>query len=360
MLSDSTGLGSGNADNHADTFSELAKSDSREIAECFNNGFDRRVLLDYGLLAPGEKPLAYFSISANEDTNVSTIIDHASKLATAGLEIDIDELSDRTGYTILRKPMQSADQTALQTPGNALQVAPNKESESPTTPKSPKPLDSPKIAELLAMIDKPDATDADIQKALDYLDTLTPSDIGADEKAKALEAKLMAAMIAGAAFNKSSPVATNTEYVRDSIGRFAETGSGMKKGGKGLTEDIPDMDGKRKAIVDHIQQLRAEGFDDIGLRTTDDPEDVDNLDRESRVWVDGKRTRKRIGGLSATNVTERLVFARHGFDDKDKTLGHGGSYFGDNHYLVAGYRDEGTDGQDNGERVIKAHKIIKL
>jgi hypothetical protein len=197
MLSEATGMGSGNAENHADTFSELAKSDAREISECLNRQFDRRVLADSGLLAPGSRPLAYFTLAANEDTNVSTIIDHASKLATAGLEIDIADLQDRTGYKLARRELPLANPMALQNASSGLQIAPNKEA-APSLPPAPsKPLQG-KAAELLRILEADPGDDATFREALKLLDTMTPADIGADEHAAALEKMLMEAVILGA------------------------------------------------------------------------------------------------------------------------------------------------------------------
>jgi phage gp29-like protein len=196
MLNDATGLGSGQSQSHEDTFAQIAAGEARRISEIFQRAFDRRVLESRGLLATGERPVAYFEIAANEETDGTAVIDDALKLAQAGYDVDEGDLAEKTGYKIAKRPAMPNGGTALQTAQNGLQIAPNKLNESGASPAREKP-SSAKLDELLAALDGPDPEKA-IEKALKVLDTMTPADIGANEHAAALEKKLIEAVISGA------------------------------------------------------------------------------------------------------------------------------------------------------------------
>lgn len=86
---------------HADTFDAIAKGEAKAISEVFQKQFDRPTLQR---LFPGQPILAYFSMLADEEQDVTAIIGHAATLATAGYQIDAAELSEKTGYKITLKP----------------------------------------------------------------------------------------------------------------------------------------------------------------------------------------------------------------------------------------------------------------
>jgi hypothetical protein len=60
MLTSATGIGSGAADTHADTFATLAKAEATAIAECFQSQIDKPFLAEK---FPGQKVLAYFDLA---------------------------------------------------------------------------------------------------------------------------------------------------------------------------------------------------------------------------------------------------------------------------------------------------------
>jgi len=97
MLNQPTGIGGGQAEAHADTFKSIARAEARMISECLQKQIDKRLL---ARAFPGKKALAYFELSENEETDVSAVIDHAARLAVAGFQVDADELSEKTGYSI--------------------------------------------------------------------------------------------------------------------------------------------------------------------------------------------------------------------------------------------------------------------
>ena len=99
MLSDPTGIGQGATDAHEDAFNELAQAEAAEISEILQESLDAPLLESR---FPGQPRLAYFEIAAKDEEDVSALIDNALKLYQAGIEIDVDDLAERTGYSLKR------------------------------------------------------------------------------------------------------------------------------------------------------------------------------------------------------------------------------------------------------------------
>lgn len=105
MLTDPTGLGSGASDKHGEVFDTIACAEARRIAEIFNKQ------LVTGWLAekfPSQKPLAYFELAANQETDTTAVINEIKVLSDAGYRVAIEEVSERTGYTVELKPAVAA------------------------------------------------------------------------------------------------------------------------------------------------------------------------------------------------------------------------------------------------------------
>jgi hypothetical protein len=211
MLNDATGLGSGQSESHEDTFMQIARGEARKIGEIFNRQFDRRVLDAAGLLAPGERPLAWWALAAQEETETGEIVTHASTLAASGYRMDPDQLSEKTGYQITvienppADPAQPITPTGLQNRCNTLQNR-----DHPRTGIKPPDIavrpSSGKISEILDRLEKADSEHvaAVIQEGLALLDQLTPEDLAADARAAELEEVLMRAVIEGAATKEAT------------------------------------------------------------------------------------------------------------------------------------------------------------
>ncbi|HEY1791553.1 MAG TPA: DUF935 family protein [Opitutaceae bacterium] len=92
---------------HTDVFEQIAKAEARKISELINEQLavewlDRQF--------PGKPHAAYFALSANEETKVGEIVAHITGLAAAGYQVDAEEVSERTGYTVkLRASPADAD-----------------------------------------------------------------------------------------------------------------------------------------------------------------------------------------------------------------------------------------------------------
>ena len=100
MLNEATGLGSGNADAHQDTFDDLALALALEISELFHEQFDVPVL---ARLFPDQEPLVYFELAAKDAEDVSALVTNAKALSDAGWQMDQAELSEKTGYKLAVK-----------------------------------------------------------------------------------------------------------------------------------------------------------------------------------------------------------------------------------------------------------------
>jgi phage gp29-like protein len=101
-----TGLNNTQGDNHQDTFMQLAKSEARKISELLQKNIDGPAL---NKEFPNQDVLAYFELSHNEVEDEDPI-DDAGKLSTAGYQIDLSELSEKTGYKLTLKQQPGAEQ----------------------------------------------------------------------------------------------------------------------------------------------------------------------------------------------------------------------------------------------------------
>jgi phage gp29-like protein len=108
MLNDATGLGSGNADAHEQTFDAIAQAMAMEISEIFQDQFDAPFLAKR---FPGERTLCYFELAAQDAEDISQLITNVKTLADAGWIIDGEELNEKTGYTLERKQDAPPDAT---------------------------------------------------------------------------------------------------------------------------------------------------------------------------------------------------------------------------------------------------------
>lgn len=99
MLTESTGMNSGQADSHSDTFDDLAQALAGEISEEMQEQFDKPVLAKF---FPGEEVLCYFELAAKDEQDVATIVSDAAELEAAGWEMDTGELSEKSGYKLTR------------------------------------------------------------------------------------------------------------------------------------------------------------------------------------------------------------------------------------------------------------------
>jgi phage gp29-like protein len=95
LTSSGSGTLAGSA--HTDTFLQIAKSDAAMLSEVMQNHFDRPLLNEF---FPNQPILAYFEFAPTTGSEVSRVVTDAETLARAGVSIDLDELSEKTGYKL--------------------------------------------------------------------------------------------------------------------------------------------------------------------------------------------------------------------------------------------------------------------
>ena len=120
-LAEATGLGSGVADAHENTWREIVKADAFKISNLINR-YVANVLLEAAF--PGQEKLAFFSIDTATPKSATEILDCAVKASQAGLAIDPVQLSEMTGFKI------SKAQTVPQNGGSVPSIAPSVASNS--------------------------------------------------------------------------------------------------------------------------------------------------------------------------------------------------------------------------------------
>ncbi len=98
MLTES-GSGTLAGNTHADTFMQIARGDALAVSEVLQEHVDAPLLAEF---FPGEPILAYFEFAPPAGDEVSRVIQDAALLAKAGVRMDVEELSEKTGYRLER------------------------------------------------------------------------------------------------------------------------------------------------------------------------------------------------------------------------------------------------------------------
>ncbi len=86
---------------HEQAFRQLGRSLARAISEALQSQLDQPAL---ARVFPGRPVLAYFSLEARQERNVAAIADTFAKLASAGFQVDPEQASQETGYTLTLRP----------------------------------------------------------------------------------------------------------------------------------------------------------------------------------------------------------------------------------------------------------------
>ena len=90
-----SGTLAGNA--HSDTFMQIARGDAALLSGLFQEQFDTPLLREY---FPDQPILAYFEFAPPAADEVSRVVKDAVELAKAGFRMDVEELSEKTGYRL--------------------------------------------------------------------------------------------------------------------------------------------------------------------------------------------------------------------------------------------------------------------
>jgi len=104
---------------HSDTFMRVARALARRITEVMQAQFDADILR---ARFPGQPPLAYFEILANEETDVGEVVKDVQTLKAAGYSVEPSWLKEKTGYPIATsQPGQSGQPGQLPNRASSIQ-----------------------------------------------------------------------------------------------------------------------------------------------------------------------------------------------------------------------------------------------
>ena len=309
---DGANLGGNAAGVVEDGFRRLVRRDARRIARAINDCVTRRVL---ARLFPGKPALAQFAWDTEAKRTAHEVLEDAGLAKSAGLAIDIDQLSELTGYKLEKAPetpqpglfgglnSDRTPHTPLQNTATRLQNAPKKpdgqgEGETPAALLGPflsalkddcKPL-AAEVEDLLKALESGGPRSVAAEKAralLDKIPDLVPEDpalapLLAEEMAKAYGEAFTKAR--GSSAPQEEAVNSNPDQPRGqpgNAGQFASTG-GASGAPSETTEKTPakpnpQNDGKidfrgntrAKAKADvQATRLGYAGIDDLMQQST--------------------------------------------------------------------------------------------
>ena len=171
-LAQATGLGSNLADVQNDVFKTIVKHDAAKIGDLINRGVANK-LLDAQF--PGKPHLAYFDLEDESKQAPDKYLDDAVKAKNAGLNIEIDQLQELTGYRLI-KIEEKQDASIWNVPRlNSQETKPADEWKPETPADTPeKPVDEPEGVEVVNNTQEPtevptDASNDDIQHGVSIL-----------------------------------------------------------------------------------------------------------------------------------------------------------------------------------------------
>lgn len=118
-------------------FDEVAQAIAAKIAGTMQDQFDKPIL---ARAFPGEPVLAYFEYGRVDEEDEGKVIDNAVKLADAGFALDVQELSERSGFTLTQN---SAPQAAAAASAQTSATHPVVPGSPPATDAVTKPPESP-------------------------------------------------------------------------------------------------------------------------------------------------------------------------------------------------------------------------
>jgi phage gp29-like protein len=111
---------------HSEVFDRIASAEAKRISEIVNTGLIAPIL---EAEFPKEDHVVFFNLAANEETNSGAAVDQVQKLSSAGFDLDPEQVTQKTGWKVTRKP------APVQIPVDGLKTNPAKE-ETPASVKN--------------------------------------------------------------------------------------------------------------------------------------------------------------------------------------------------------------------------------
>lgn len=91
---------------HLETFRRIARGEARKIGDIIQRQVVRPFLEER---FPGAEEMAYFELAFREEVESAQIVEDAVKLAGAGYRMDVEELSEKTGYVLEEEKDEGGD-----------------------------------------------------------------------------------------------------------------------------------------------------------------------------------------------------------------------------------------------------------
>lgn len=101
-LAEPTGIGQGASGVQDSAWQTIVRRMAKKVEEPINAQYCRRAL---AAMFPGRPALASFSLRARQEKDVGSAVDSISKLATAGYQVDPEQVEAETGYKVTLKPV---------------------------------------------------------------------------------------------------------------------------------------------------------------------------------------------------------------------------------------------------------------
>ncbi|TVP80452.1 MAG: DUF935 family protein [Puniceicoccaceae bacterium] len=218
MLSKPTGIGEGASNEHGKTFEEIALAQAMDISEILQEHFDKRILAEQ---FPGEERYVYFELAARDQEDVSSLFDNALKASQAGLAVDAEEMSEKSGLKLTRSEQGAESRERGAGIAQPIRNRIHNRDTPPINPAETEALARARLADhadLLALVDALEAADtpedyAEAMAALEAAIEAREIDPAQSSFAETLEALLGSAVIEGAAeiSEKATEAPTNAD-----------------------------------------------------------------------------------------------------------------------------------------------------
>lgn len=109
-LTQATGMNEGQSGNHKNAFDDIAAAEALMISEAFQTQHDKLVL---DREFPGEEVMVYFELAHQDIGETNRVITDAQELNSAGYEMDVGQLAEKTGYRLkLKRELEAEAQQA--------------------------------------------------------------------------------------------------------------------------------------------------------------------------------------------------------------------------------------------------------
>ena len=322
---DAANLGGNAAGVVENGFQRLVRRDARRIARAVNDAVTSKIL---ARLFPGRPVLAQFAWDTETKRTSREVLEDAGLARTAGLQIDLDQLQELTGYTLSKAPetpvqgpfgvlnANTPDKTPFKNAEKALQNAPSHsdgQGDEKPTDASERILeafakDTSKAAEAVKTL-LADPTPEKAEQLLADLPSLIPDD-------PALAAVIAEAM--AAEFRPAPSVTTDGDVATNAIT------NPCPKCHRQMTKDghcthCEKLEANRKLVAGLVSDLDKKGPDGKSKGWKDRTENLGELEQKTIDDIKKANPNMRVDTSVATINTEQLQHSmkHHGNPDRE-------------------------------------------